>query len=108
MPATAKPGIRRVLYQAERAGLGMADISVHNAVLIVSVVAYLSAVAGFLIAFRQWRANAHTNTASFWLNVRSMFGEHEDVHRSLQTDMSWHDVNRQVSEAEAIAIVAYM
>jgi hypothetical protein len=86
----------------------MADNLVNNAVLIVTVVAYLSAVAGFLIAFQQLRTNAQTNTASFWLNLRSMFSEHEGVHRSLQTDMSWRDVNRQVSDAEAIAIVAYM
>jgi hypothetical protein len=86
----------------------MAGNLVNNAVLIVSVVAYLSGVAGFLVAFRELRANAQTNTASFWLNLRSMFGEHEDVHKSLQTDTSWRDVDRQVSDAEAIAIVAYM
>jgi len=82
--------------------------NVNNAVLIISVVAYLSGVAGFLVAFREFRTNAQTNTASFWLNLRSMFGEHEGVHRSLQTDKSWRDVDREVSDAEAIAIVAYM
>ena len=81
---------------------------VNNAVLVVSVAFYLSSVAGFLVAFRQLRSNAQTNTASFWLNLRSMFGEHDAVHQSLQTDTSWRDVDRQVSDAEAIAIVAYM
>jgi hypothetical protein len=86
----------------------MGDHLVNNAVLIISVVAYLSGVAGFLVAFRQLRTNAQTNTASFWLNLRSMFGEHEGVHQSLQTDTSWRDVDRRVSDAEAIAVVAYM
>lgn len=81
---------------------------VNTAVLVISVIAYLSGVAGFWVAFREFRTNAQTNTASFWLNLRSMFGEHEGVHRSLQTDKSWLDVNRKVSDAEAIAIVAYM
>lgn len=81
---------------------------INAAVLIVSVVAYLSGVAGFWVAFREFRTNGQTNTASFWLNLRSMFGEHEDVHRSLQTDKTWRDVDRVVSDAEAIAIVAYM
>lgn len=37
-----------------------------------------------------------------------MFDEHDEVHRSLQTDRSWRDVNRSISDSEAIAIVAYM
>ncbi|BCB75446.1 hypothetical protein GCM10022251_29260 [Phytohabitans flavus] len=86
----------------------MVDILKDNAVLIISVVAYFTGIAGFVVAFQQLRSNAQTNTALFWLNLRSMFDGHEDVHRSLQTDMSWRDVDRDVSDAEAIAIVAYM
>jgi hypothetical protein len=86
----------------------MSQSLVSNSVLIVTVVAYLSAVAGFWVTFQQLRINSQTNTASFWLSLRSMFDDHEDVHRSLQTDMTWRDVDRDVSDAEAIAIVAYM
>lgn len=87
----------------------MADNLIKNVVLIFSVIAYLSAVAGFLVTFRQLRNNAQTNTASFWLNLRTMFDEHhEEVHKSLQTDTSWRDADRHVPSAEAIAIVAYM
>lgn len=81
---------------------------VSNAILIMTVITYVSAVAGFFVAFQQLRSNAQTNTASFWLSLRSMFDEHEEVHRSLQTDITWRDVNREVSDPEAIAIVAYM
>jgi hypothetical protein len=88
--------------------ISLATQLLDNAVVVISVVAYLSAVAGFLVTFRELRSNAQTNTASFWLNLRSMFAEHEAVHRSLQTDMSWRDVNRRVSDEEAIAIVGYM
>jgi hypothetical protein len=81
---------------------------INQSVLVISVLFYLSAVAGFLIAFQQLRSNAQTNTASFWLNLRSMFSNHEAVHMSLQTDTSWRDVNRPVTDEEAIAIVEYM
>lgn len=81
---------------------------INQIVLIISILFYLSAVAGFLIAFQQLRSNAQTNTAAFWLNLRSMFGEHDAVHKSLQTDTSWRDLNRSVTDVEAIAIVEYM
>ena len=86
----------------------MSNDLINQSALVISVLFYLSAVAGFLIAFQQLRSNAQTNTASFWLNLRSMFNNHEAVHMSLQTDTSWRDVNRPVTDEEAIAIVEYM
>ena len=91
-----------------RKGRLMNNNLVNQVVLLITVISYLSAVAGFIIAFRQLRTNAQTNTASFWLNLRSMFGEHEAIHHSLQIDASWREADREVSDAEAIAIVEYM
>lgn len=81
---------------------------INQVVLAVTVISYLSAVAGFLIAFRQLKISSQTNTASFWLNLRSMFGEHEEVHQSLQIDTSWREPGRPVADIEAISIVEYM
>jgi hypothetical protein len=86
----------------------MSDQFVAEAVLVITLITYLSTVAGFLVAFHELRRNGQTNTASFWLNLRTMFRDHEKVHMSLQTDKSWRDINRHVSDAEAIAIVEYM
>jgi hypothetical protein len=84
------------------------DDVANQVILVLTVVSYLSAVAGFAITIRQLKTNSQTNTASFWLNLRSMFKEHDGVHHSLQTDISWRGPHRPVSDAEAIAIVEYM
>lgn len=81
---------------------------VNQIVLVITVVSYLSAAAGFLIAIHQLRINSQTSTASFWLNLRSMFREYEAVHLSLQTDTTWRDADRPVDDLEAIAVVEYM
>lgn len=81
---------------------------VDNAPLVLSVVAYLTGVAGFLVAFHELRSNARTNTGAFWLTLRSMFDDHADVHKALQIDQTWRDPNRHVSDEEAIKVVAYM
>lgn len=50
----------------------------------------------------QVRKNTETPRATFWLNLRSMFQPYDSIHRSLQKDSSWRDVNRKVSEEEAL------
>jgi hypothetical protein len=51
---------------------------------------------------------ANTNRARFWLDLRSAFAKHDDVHRNLRPGGKWADKAGPTTSDEYFQIEAYM
>lgn len=57
----------------------------------------------------QTRVNAKTNKARFWLELRRMFAEHNEVHGKLLWGVGeWHDSDISPSKEEIPKVIDYM
>ena len=53
--------------------------------------------------------NAEVNRARFWLDIRQMFADHEDVHRNLQKGGPWYQSDIEPSDPKQRArVVSYL
>jgi hypothetical protein len=57
---------------------------------IVTIVGVMVAALALGVTAYEMQMNTRTNKALFWLELRKMFAEHNDVHWKLMTGEAWH------------------
>lgn len=74
-----------------------------------NVLTYCGLIISILLTFLQLRKNDRVAKASFWLELRKMFDQYDNVHKSLQCDERWRTSNGADPSKEYITeIVRYM
>jgi hypothetical protein len=57
---------------------------------VVTIVGVIVAALALGVTAYETQMNTRTNKASFWLELRKMFAEHNEVHWNLMTGGAWH------------------
>ena len=83
----------------------MTSNEVKDVATIVGVIIGAGSLA--VSAFNSW-LNAKTNRAKFWLELRSAFSKHDEIHRKLHPRGDWFGGTREPTAEEQYQVEAYM
>ncbi len=76
---------------------------------IATIFAFLLAIFGFWYAVKQFNQYKKTEQARFWLDLRKMFKEHDEVHQRLRNPEDWRSSRiGPVNNDEWAKVEAYM
>ena len=75
---------------------------------IATIVGVLAGAASLAVAALNTRRAVRTNRAKFWLDLRSAFARHDEVHRKLRSGGSWTDGSGPATVDEYFQVEAYM
>ena len=75
---------------------------------LATIVGVLIGVASLVFAAINTRLNARTNRAKFWLDLRSAFSRHDEIHRKLHPLGDWAGDRRSPTADEQFQVEAYM
>lgn len=75
---------------------------------IISLLSYLTAAISLAITAYSARISSKANNATYWLELRKMFSDYNEIHKNLQINEEWRRSDITVSKEDVIAIVGYM
>lgn len=74
---------------------------------LVTIIGVLVGAASLVFTARNTRRTALTNRAKFWLDLRSSFARHDEIHRKLHPRGEWKNPRSPTPE-EQFQVEAYM
>jgi hypothetical protein len=83
-------------------------MTISEAKDIATLIGVIVAALSLVFTAINTRINARTNRARFWLDLRSQFSSHDDVHRRLRPGGSWADGKGPKESEEWACTEAYM
>jgi hypothetical protein len=75
---------------------------------LATIVGVLIGAASLVFAAVNTRLTARTNRAKFWLDLRSAFSRHDEIHRKLHPRGDWAGGRRAPTADEQFQVEAYM
>jgi hypothetical protein len=87
----------------------MADMSLDDWAQVATIIGAVIAILVLGYTARQLKINTRISRGQFWLELRKMFAEHDEVHQNLRPGGPWHRSNTLPNTAQDMAKVeAYM
>jgi hypothetical protein len=74
--------------------------TLQRAVWVFTVIGVIVAGGSLGVSAQANRSNAKAERARFWLDLRSKFAEHDEVHRKLQIEGDWHQSDKEPSDPQ--------